>query len=231
MAFVAGVRPARQARALALLAGALAGCALPSSGSAPAAPPLTGPVSAPQLRPGDRWVYEWTSGTDKGTKTVEIVDIRDLNGVRYYVVRVSDVDHHYLTMDLHWAANVREGKVEARMVPPQPWFQWPLEAGRRWTHRAVFEAADSRQERQDAFAVIGPESVEVPAGRFSALKLVREGGQRDSDEYWYVPEIRGYVRWVGRRDGVQFEERLRLYQPAPRLIPGSSPPASPPKSP
>jgi hypothetical protein len=70
--------------------------------------------------------------------------------------------------------------------------------------------------------------VEVPAGRFTAVKVVRETDRRDVDEYWYVPEIRFYVKWVGRRGDAQFEEQLREHRQAPRLIPG--PPSSAPPS-
>lgn len=212
--------------ALAVLLWGLSAC------TGPGAPSLQFggvPPSAPELAPGDRWVYEWASGTEKGTKTVEILGIQELNRVRYYLVRVGDVDHYY-TMDLHWAGGARDGTVETRMIPPQPWFVWPLEVGRRWTHRGVFEGPGSRQERQDAFSVIGAERVEVPAGRFAAFKLVREGDHRDSDQYWYVPEVRWYARWIGRRGDVQFEERLREYQLAPRPVPAPSP-GSPPRTP
>jgi hypothetical protein len=69
--------------------------------------------------------------------------------------------------------------------------------------------------------------VEVPAGRFSTLKIVRETDRRDSDQYWYAPEIGFYVKWIGRRGDRQFEEQLREYHPAPRLIPGPASTGSP----
>jgi hypothetical protein len=209
----------------------VAGCtpAATSTASAPAAPvvALAATDSAPEWRPGDRWVYGWTSGSDTGTKTVEVVEIREISKVPFYLVRVGDLVHFY-TREIQWAGTMREQKVESRMSPPQPWFMWPLEAGRRWSHQATYEDPNGKTEVTDRFSVVATETVDVPAGRFNTLKVVRETDRRDIDEYWYAPEVRFYVKWVGRREDAQFEEQLREYRQAPRLIPG--PPSSVPPS-
>jgi hypothetical protein len=62
-------------------------------------------------------MYEVTSGTDRGTKTMAIVRVREIGNVPYYVVRLDDLDH-YCTRGLDWAAAVRTSTVEARMIPP-----------------------------------------------------------------------------------------------------------------
>lgn len=216
---------------LAVLGISVSGCATPATPTAsPPLAPAPGPAaisSPPEWRPGDRWVYTWTSGSETGTKTVEVVEIREINKVTFYLVRVGDLEHFY-TRELQWAGTMREQKVESRMSPPVPWFVWPLEGGRRWTHHATYEDASGKTEITDRFSAVATEMVEVPAGRFNAVKVVRETDRRDVDEYWYVPEIRFYVKWVGRRGDAQFEEQLREYRQAPRLIPG--PPPSPPPS-
>ncbi|HXD98259.1 MAG TPA: hypothetical protein VN646_17045 [Candidatus Acidoferrum sp.] len=205
---------------LAVVVVTVAGCAAgsPPPAATDAGPARTAPAASvvePAWQVGDRWVYQWTSGQETGTKTLEVVDVRDLNNVRYYVVRLDDAEHYY-THALHWAAAVREGKVEARMVPPQPWFVWPLVPGARWNHQGRFEQRDGVVTHDDRFTVIGSEPVEVPAGRYETIKLVRETDRRDGDEYWYAPAVRWYARWHGRRGDSQFEERLREYRPAPR---------------
>ncbi|MGH7424516.1 MAG: hypothetical protein ACREJ1_12685 [Candidatus Methylomirabilales bacterium] len=218
-------------RAVLLAAIGLSVVACASKGSAPPAPaPSTTRVdSPPEWRAGDRWVYDWTSGTNAGTKTVEVLEIKGVNNIQYYIVRIGDLDHYY-TLDFKWAGTVRDGRVEARMAPPQPWFAWPLEIGKRWVHRGSYEERDRKQEQNDTFAVVTTETVEVPAGRFHAFKVVREASRLESDQYWYAPEVRWYAKWIGRRGQVQFEERLREYQAAPRLIPAPTP-ASPPSKP
>jgi hypothetical protein len=189
-------------------------------GGTPGDAPLPA-IARPEWHAGDRWTYDWTAGNERGTKIAEVVDVRDVGGVRYYILRIGDVDQYY-TIDLRWAAAVRDGKVEARMSPPQPWLVWPLTAGQRWPHEGTWEDRDGRRPTKEVFSVVGPETVEVPAGRFSAVKVVRDGGAGVSDEYWYVPAIRWYARWIGRRSDTSFEERLTAYRPA------RQPPSDPP---
>lgn len=207
----------RLARAGLLLALTACTSAQPTPVSAPAPAPAVAPVTfaAPQWRPGDRWAYDWTSGTESGTKTIEVFETKTVNAVSYFVLRLGDVEHYY-TKDLHWAAAVREARVEARMVPPQPWFMWPLVPNQRWDHQGTFEDPNGRRTFNDHFTVVGVEEIEVPAGRFKTMKVMREGERRDSDEYWYSPDVRWYVRWVGRRGDETFEERLKNYQPGRR---------------
>lgn len=208
----------------------LVACAARDTAPAGVAPPPIVRVDAPpEWRPGDRWVYDWTSGTHTGTKTVEVLEIKEINKVRYYVVRVGDSEQYY-TLDFRWSGIVRDSRVEARMIPPQPWFTWPLEVGSRWVQRGVYEALDENKRVTETFAVVASETVEVPAGRFPALKVVREASSRDSDQYWFAPEVRWYVRWIGRRGEDQFEERLREYHMAPRLIPEPAPVEPPSKT-
>jgi hypothetical protein len=190
----------------------------PEPPKAPSVDRLVTVPSPPEWRPGDRWTYLVTSGNDRGTKTLEVVEVREISNVPYYVVRLGDYDHYY-TRTLNWAAAIRTSKVEARMIPPHPWFAWPLEVGKRWTYQGVWEEQDSKRDLSNRFAVVAVEAVEVPAGRFETLKIVRETDVRDIDEYWYAPAARWHVLWKGRRGDFEFEERLQSYDPAPRLIP------------
>ena len=202
----------------ALQSGCTAGAPAATSG-APAARALpTSLAEPPEWKTGDRWNFSWTSGTESGIKTLEIVEVREVNQVRYYVARLGDTVHLY-TRELHWAAAVRESRVEARMVPAQPWYLWPLEVGHTWAHQGTFEERSGKTSYSDRFRVVAVETVEVPAGRFETLKVVRETDGRDFDEYWYAPAVRWHVLRKGRRANVEFEERLQSYDPAPRLIP------------
>jgi hypothetical protein len=211
----------------------LAGCAAPDRSPpgrmAVETAPMTSKVpSAPGWRPGDRWVFGWTSGAESGVKTLEALEITEVNSVSFYRLRDGDREVFW-TLDLRWAATSEDGRVAARMTPPHPWFTWPLEVGRTWTHRGTYEDRSGKTEFSDVFSVVAAEAVEVPAGRFNALKIVRQTDRRDSDQYWYAPEVSFYVKWIGRRGETQFEEQLREYHPAPRLIPGPAP-AGPPST-
>ncbi len=219
--------------ALTLLLGA---CVAPATPPPAPGTPLQQPITVsapPEWRPGDQWVYTWTSGPTggptSGTKTVEVLEIREINTVPFYLVRIGAAEQFY-TMTLQWAGSMRDRKVQARMIPPQPWFMWPLEPGRSWVHHGTYEDGSGKRSHNDSFSVVGEEVVEVPAGRFNTLKVVRETDSRDADQYWYASEVRFYVKWVGRRGDVQFEEELREYRAAPRLIPGPASPGPPSKT-
>jgi hypothetical protein len=212
---------------------ALTGCAVLGAPLGSPAPTTSETVSVasvvpspPTWRPGDRWAYAWTSGGQSGIKTVETVELKEINRISFYLVRIGDVEAFW-TRDLQWAGTMLDGRVDSRMTPPQPWFTWPLKAGQHWTHRGTYEDRSGKMEFNDVFSVVGAEVVEVPAGRFNALKIVRETARRDSDQYWYAPEVQFYVKWIGRRGDAQFEEQLREYHPAPQLIPGQPSTGSP----
>jgi hypothetical protein len=183
----------------------------------PAATAALSEATVPEWRPGDRWVYEWTSGQERGTRTIEVRESTAVNGVQYYVVDIGNSVQQYYTRDLHFAAGVEASKVLARMVPPQPWFVWPLKAAAQWNYQGVYEEPGGSKPQSDSFGVVGVELVTVPGGEFRAFKIVRQTDRRDSDQYWYAPEVRWYVRWLGRRGDVEFEEQLKAYQPTPRL--------------
>ena len=174
-------------------------------------------ASAPEWQRGDRWVYEWTSGTERGTRTVEVGEITTVNGVPYYAVEVGPTSQQYYTKELHFAASVQASRVLARMVPPQPWFVWPLKPGAKWEYHGVYEEQPGSRKQNDIFTVVGIEQVTVPGGTFRAFKVVRETDRSDADQYWYAPDTRWYVRWIGRRGDVDFEELLKAYQPARRV--------------
>jgi hypothetical protein len=172
-------------------------------------------------------VYGWRSGTEAATRSIEVLEIKEINGLSYYLLRAGDLEHLW-TRELQWAGSLRDHRIEARMTPPAPLFVWPLEPGRRWQHRGVYEDRSGKKQVNDSFLVVGVETIEVPAGRFDAFKVVRETDSRDSDQYWYAPEVGFYVKWAGRRGDIEFEEQLREYRRAPRLIPESPrPPRAP----
>lgn len=200
----------------------LAACT-PVTAPAPSGLPKSAPELRvevpPEWRPGDRWVYRWRSAEQSGDRIVEVVEIRSMGGVRYYVAR-SDNVHEYWTPELHWAALVRDTKVEARMLPPEPWFVWPLEVGRRWTHSGVFEDREGRRESTHQFQVEAAETVEVPAGRFDTLRVVRETTTLHFDRYWYAPEVGSYVKWTGRRGHTEFAVELMEFRAGPRAASG-----------
>ncbi len=192
----------------------LTSCAARLSGG-----PSPGPESAsrPDWRVGDRWVYSWTVGDQRGSKAVDVAQLRDIGGARYYGLSTGTLQHYY-TIDLQWAwaVNQADSRVIARAVPVQPYFVWPLEVGKSWDHRGVLEEQGKREPLNETYRVAAFERVEVPAGSFRAFRIIRNAGLQASDEYWYAPEVRWYVKWTGRRGKDEFQEVLEEYVPAPQ---------------
>src|SRR5438034_1323572 len=134
----------------------------PAPPAPPAATAAMSEATVPEWRVGDRWVYEWTSGQDRGTRTLEVRESTAVNGVEYYVVEIGPASQQYYTKNLHFAAAVQASRVLARMVPPQPWFVWPLKAAAQWSYQGVYEERGSSKRQSDAFGVVGIELVTVP---------------------------------------------------------------------
>jgi len=73
-----------------------------------------------------------------------------------------------------------------------PWFQFPLEPGKKWSGK-IF---NNKKWRYDNYRVEGKETIEVPAGKFETIKLVRE---RDASGgsvtmYYYSPKTKSSVK-------------------------------------
>jgi hypothetical protein len=192
--------------------------AAPRPTATPSPTPLKTVAAAqkpPVWRPGDRWTYSIFIGTEQGTKTVEVIEVRESSNPPFYVLRVGELEHLYTTQ-LQWAGHARDRKIESRISPPLPWFTWPLEPGRRWTYRGTLQDATGSLQREDTFVVLGAEIVDVPAGRFDTIKVLHEGDRGDRNEYWYAPDVRSYIKWVWQRGTSRTEELLREYHAAPR---------------
>jgi hypothetical protein len=205
---------------------ACAGPRLVSEEKAPAVTPAPAASTAPMWHVGDRWRHSWSAGTEKGIKTAEVTDIREMGGSRYYVLRTGDTIW-FFTPDLGWAGLAAESKVIARSSPPRPWFVWPLAAGRNWDYEGVYEERDRKVPVRETYAARALETVQVPAGTFRAIRIQRDAGPEGWDEYWYAPEVGWYVKWRGRRGRDEFEEVLLEYLPASSLPAGKKPAAQP----
>jgi len=103
-------------------------------------------------------------------------------------------------------------------------FQFPLAPGRQYS-----AAWEMRRPRAGAFHVrherkvnvVGWEDIEVPAGKFRALKVQAIGHFRRfdriaSDEarntYWYVPQVKRWVKHVCQDVNLEVVEELYFYR-------------------
>jgi hypothetical protein len=102
----------------------------------------------------------------------------------------------------------------------KPWRVWPLEVGKTWSSDMNFTRFDgvTGNLKQDA-RVLAYEEVQVPAGRFMAFKIEKDGYIRLAngftgrmvDTFWYAPDARADVKHVRRVGNTDFTRELVKY--------------------
>jgi hypothetical protein len=181
-------------------------------------------VARPEVKVDDRWVYRHTDKRRKPPSAiyelrVSFVDSRAIHAVVEQQGRRRETD---ATWTPEWNAVVApdEGVVEVE----KGMFQFPLAPGQQYS-----AAWEMRRPRAGAFhvrherkvTVVGWEDIEVPAGKFRALKLQADGHFRRfdrlaSDEarntYWYVPQVKRWVKHVYQDVTLEVVEELYFYR-------------------
>ena len=166
-------------------------------------------VPRPEVKVDDRWIYRRTDHRyEPPTLLYELrvtfVDARAIHTVLSRQGRPRDSDAVF-TPEWNSVVAVDEGIVE---IKGGGLVQFPLSAGR--SYASIWEMRRPRagkfHARHDrAVKVVGWEDVEVPAGRFQALKLEAEGrwARLDSNAsgwarntVWYVPAVKRWVKTV-----------------------------------
>ena len=203
---------------------------------AAAAPAQT--ISTPAVKAGDTWTYRVT--TEKGTSgwaqtRDEVTVSRVTSSLIYYTSKPSGstLPAKELFAGLDWS---RLRDVNGKETVVNRPLAFPLAAGKTWVVQYTEQHPNKthKSEQWDSkFTVLGFETVDVPAGKFNALKVEAEGrwiaeieptqtvvqGAQSSaagasmateiqrariepvtgriyEAFWYVPEIRRWVKSV-----------------------------------
>lgn len=166
------------------------------------------PVPRPEVKEGDTWAYrriDMESGKVVGRSTSRVAFAND-KVIQVVVMRgrgESEIDETY-TADWNAIALAGGGNI----TPHAGTFRFPLVVGESWP--ANFENTVPRmgafQVKHDRTTkVLGWEEVEVPAGKFRALKLEVTGSFQRVDRsvsgtsttlVWYVPAVKRWVKWT-----------------------------------
>jgi hypothetical protein len=187
----------------------LAGCASQSAVQAPMES-----VPAPTLKSGESWVYAETNPYNHiRLRTVRFTLEARPQG--FELVGRSDRPADPVmteTIARPWdIAADSDGAVRRTFDPPFATLRFPLAAGTSWKQAVHVTDERGRTLRWAALTrAIRWERVSVPAGEFVALRVEREmnlgdveaswGSTQVSDVYWYVPEVRRWVRWEHRSE-------------------------------
>lgn len=164
-------------------------------------------VERPQVRAGDHWAYRYTEYAPASRTTivdseVTYADDRAIHLVASDIAGVKDVDVTY-TSEWNLVASRRSGIYE----PHAGMLRFPLRPGDSWPsrYRITFPREDYSTEQDRIAKVEGWEDVQVPAGKFRALKVVAEGSSKRSDRplwgyvrevMWYAPQVKRFVKWT-----------------------------------
>ena len=182
-------------------------------------------VVRPQVKVDDRWVYRHIDRRFKPPAyvyelRVTFVDSRAIHAVVERQGGKREADDATWTADWSGVVGVDEGVMEIE----QGLLQFPLSPGREyaaaWTMRRPRSGAfEVRHER--TVKVVGWEEVEVPAGKFRALKVQAVGAYRRLDRpfsgaaqntYWYVPQVKRWVKSVYKDAELEVVDELYFYR-------------------
>ena len=133
-------------------------------------------TKAPWLTPGTKWVTRITVGESSFDRNSEVMGTMTVDGIEYHIVEASQngthVESNYYNVSdsgiLNYIKILGSGGRKIMYQPPQPVLQFPLEVGKTWKWSGKFSKL---LKGTQAYKVVGAEEVEVPAGKFNALKI------------------------------------------------------------
>ncbi|HEX4325383.1 MAG TPA: hypothetical protein VH105_01115 [Burkholderiales bacterium] len=145
---------------------------------APAVPPPgtpvdpradTGPIVKPPVHAGDSWIYRRSDGKSSMVMRQTAAKVTD-EGIALRTELARSADSSTALYDREWGL-LASGYNDYR--PVLRYYAFPLYAGKRWSINSAvsnFGAGQTSRVKGEAWAT-GWEQVEVPAGKFLALKI------------------------------------------------------------
>jgi hypothetical protein len=154
------------------------------------------------LRVGDSWKYRSTVSSDTEAIVKVVSAEKQADGtMRYLLEKVSGakIDNWYSKTNgwvlMHREAYPEHEGLEMKYEPAKQYLRNPLVAGATWSWKGK---STTQNEMSESYTVIGPEMVEVPAGKFRAMKIVgkvSEASAMMTKTYWYVDGV-GLVKYT-----------------------------------
>lgn len=138
-------------------------------------------IEKPAIQPGDTWVYRAT--IEKGAlgstqKHHDIVVTRVTSSSIYWTTKETGSNQvpRELISPVDWS---RARNVDGQETIVNKPLSFPLSRGQTWTLSYTDDHPSNKQHKSEQFeskyVVVGFEPVEVPAGKFNALKIEAEG--------------------------------------------------------
>jgi hypothetical protein len=158
-------------------------------------------LGAPTLNVGDSWKYradngmEWTSEIIGAEKDVYISKSAIPEGNRK-----GEWVRHYEKGSLNCVKSFRDGQVDREDRDRiKKAYDFPLYAGKKWKCRYDVFTVTRKFDSLLELKVVGFEEVEVPAGKFRAVKVEAKqtilGTNRSGTFcYWYCPDVKATIK-------------------------------------
>ena len=180
-------------------------------------------VVKPEVRVGDSWTYRGTNviapGTHEHETRVSFVDDKVILAVS---TRKGDGKEFDSSWTPEWNAVTSYTGLMYR--PPTGVLRFPLRIGDKYPLK--FEVLRLRPTTvtmrvTGAATVVGWETVEVPAGKFRAMRVDLEADYQPIDgssafvqqaTFWYVPEVRRWVKLQSVTPNRRLSEELLAYK-------------------
>jgi hypothetical protein len=180
-------------------------------------------VVKPEIRVGDSWTYRNTNLFAQGTHTIESrVSFSDGKTILLVSTGKSDDKEVDSSWTAEWNAVRPVGDIVFR--PDSGMFRFPLRVGDKYDVKYdILRPKLNRLENRTTgtVTVAGWENVEVPAGKFRALRLELDStvetvdGTRNfrrQSTFWYVPEVRRWVKLSVTAPRLSAGEELLSYK-------------------
>jgi len=168
------------------------------------------------LRVGDSWKYR-SIGEDS-EYTVKVVSAeKQADGTMLYLLEKLagvKIDDWYSRTDgwvlLHGEAYPEQPGMEVKYQPARQYLKNPLSVGAKWNWKGK---SVTQTEAAESNEVVGTEMVEVPAGRFRAMKIVSQvsdGGAVKTRTSWYADGV-GLVKTTTEAGQIKYGFELVDY--------------------
>lgn len=152
------------------------------------------------LRAGDSWTYQHSEGSQFTMKVLS--DEKQSDGTMKHIVELHSGVHIRYTYTkpsgwvlLHRTEYVEQEGLKIDFQPVKQYLKNPPTVGAKWRWAGKDVTGN---EASESSQVTGLEWVEVPAGRFRAMKivsLVTSGGAAVTKTYWYAPGVGCVKSW------------------------------------
>ena len=168
----------------------------------------------PHWTAGDSWTYRGKGREGPYTITRTVLREAAYEGVPAYEVQAGDSRYWY-TKQLGYLARVTGDRPVRLARPPENW-QWPLQVGKSWSATVTWTDGTEQDRSFVLTAVWAVEAygdVKTPAGTFKAFKVSRREIETGaSQEFWYSPAVKGWVKVRGADTASgSYEEELTAY--------------------